>query len=188
MPRPLVVYLSKRRRWEMPCELVSPWRLLAPPSVILAEQNKENRQERLLLGELEEINSWARLSAQLYCAWFTLMLTVNILAVGWLVGQGGTARAAAGFGKPAIIVLIAVNLVGVIVAVYTRGEMLEHRLRIQAILDGFAAKDWMDRSFISPRSALSVTAINTVFAGTATGLLALLVFWSYVLIRPGILS
>jgi hypothetical protein len=132
-------------------------------------------QDALLQKEMDEINTWARLGAQLYFGWFALQFTVNGLVMNWLFTHTGAMPPFAGliFGA-----LIGWNLMGTIACILIRKHMLDCDLRIEAVMQRLTQHHVTEDPGFRPRSPVPRQAINTVCVFTATPLLMLTFFWT----------
>jgi hypothetical protein len=76
-----------------------------------------------LLKEMEETNDWARLGAQLYFGWFTLMLTVNGLATDGLLSH----KVSVNLGCWISGTFIGLNSLGTVVTFLIRNQLVGFR-------------------------------------------------------------
>jgi hypothetical protein len=138
----------------------------------------------LLKIEMEETNNWARLGAQLYFGWFTLILTINGLATGWVFTRtGGMPRLA----RLIFAVFIAVNLMGAVAAYHIRNHMLNCDRRIKEVIANLTKHQSIKDVPLTPNSAVALQAVNTVFIYTASSMMMLALFWTTLEIWPNIL-
>jgi len=138
----------------------------------------------LLVKEMDETNNWARLGAQLYFGWFTLILTINGLATGWVFTRNG--------GMPRLArliygIYIAVNIMGTVAAYHIRKHMLNCDRRIKEVMEKLTAHRSIEDMCLKPNSPVALQATNTVFVYTAASLLMLSLFWTTLEIWPKIL-
>jgi hypothetical protein len=147
-----------------------------------SEADKQaDKQDALLVKEVDETNNWARLGAQLYFGWFTLMLTVNGLATGWLFTNRGRVPP---FARLIFLIFVVLNLMGTIVTILLRKHMLESDRRIQDVLTGLLRDHQRGDHFFAPQSPMPRQAINTVFFFTGAALFMLLLFWIILALWP----
>jgi hypothetical protein len=140
------------------------------------EQNAEaDKQDSLLLKEMEEINSWARLAFQLYFGWFALQFTVNGVAMGWLFTHSGPLSR---FAPLIFGVFILWNLMGTIATVFIRKYLIAYDLRIAEALEALIRRHPTDGSLLKPQSPVPRQAINTVFGFCAATMIVSLLFWA----------
>ena len=139
------------------------------------------KQNALLLKEMDETNNWARLGAQLYFGWFTLMITINGVAIGWLFSAKGVVPR---FARLLFLIFVVLNLMGTIVAYFIRKHMLDCDRRIQEVLAGLKRNRATEGVYFEAQSPVPRQAINTVFTFTGTALLMLLIFWTVLEIWP----
>lgn len=129
----------------------------------------------LQLKEMDEVNNWARLGGQLYFGWFTLMLTINGLGVGWLFTHNGPLPP---FAPLLFGVFILLDLMATVSTYYIRNHMLACDTRITAILEGLARR----RAAAGPppdvQSPVPRAAVRTVFLFTGGVMFLLLLFWT----------
>ena len=138
----------------------------------------------LLTQEIEETNNWARLGAQLYFGWFTLILTINGLATGWVFTRtGGMPRLA----RLIFGIFVAVNLMGTVAAYHIRNHMLNCDRRIKEVIANLTALRSIEDMPLKPDSPVALRAVNTVFIYTASTLVMLSLFWATLEIWPNIL-
>jgi hypothetical protein len=128
----------------------------------------------LLMRELDEINNWARLGGQLYFGWFTLMLTVNGLAVGWIFTHNGPLPP---FAPLLFGVFIVLDLMATVSTYYIRNHMLACDTRITAILEGLARHRAATDPPPDVQSPVPREAVRTVFLFTGSTMFLLLIFW-----------
>jgi hypothetical protein len=124
----------------------------------------------LLMRELDEVNSWARLGAQLYFGWFTLIITVNGVGIGWLFTHNGGLPT---FAPLLFGVFILLDLMATVVTYYIRGHMLASGRRVTEVVESLTA-----RNGVNVQSAVPEGAINTAFFFTGAALFMLLLFWA----------
>jgi hypothetical protein len=128
----------------------------------------------LLATEMEEANNWARLGAQLYFGWFTLLLTVNGFATGWLfTRQGPVPR----FSRLVYVVFVVLDLLGAVATFRIRRHLHESDRRIREVLEQLKEGLRPAIQRISPQSPVPVNAINTAFVFTGFALILLVLFW-----------
>jgi hypothetical protein len=160
------------------------------PSPVAVAPNKEKEQKTetetvkpsaLLMKEMDETNNWARLGGQLYFGWFTLMITANGIAIGWLFSNKG---AMPRFARLLFLFFIGLNLLGTIAAFRIRKHMLDCDVRIQVVLAGLSRHKEPGALNFEPKSPVPRESINTVCAFTATVLFMLLLFWTFIGIWP----
>jgi hypothetical protein len=168
----------------------SPATVSPSPVAVAPNQEKEKKTETetdtvkptaLLMKEMDETNNWARLGAQLYFGWFTLMITANGIAIGWLFSNKD---AMLRFARLLFLFFIGLNLLGTIVAFRIRKHMLDCDVRIQVVLAGLSRHQEPGGLNFEPKSPVPREAINTVCAFTATVLFTLLIFWTFIGIWP----
>jgi hypothetical protein len=128
----------------------------------------------LQLKEMDEINNWARLGGQLYFGWFTLMLTVNGLAVGWIFTRNGPLPP---FAPLLFGVFIVLDLMATVSTYSIRNHMLACDTRITAILEGRARRRAAADLPLDAQSPVPREAIQTVFLFTGGIMFLLLLFW-----------
>jgi hypothetical protein len=129
----------------------------------------------LLVKEMEETNDWARLGAQLYFGWFTLLLTVNGVATGWLFTRTGTMPQ---FAWLVFCVFILLNLMGTIATFRIRSHLLDSDRRIRDVIEELTQHSATKGPSFRPRSPVPLGAINTAFGATGTALIMLALFWA----------
>jgi hypothetical protein len=139
----------------------------------LNRNSEASKPGDLLRSEMEEINNWARLGAQLYFGWFAVVLTFNALGVGWLFTHNETLPR---FARMVFLIFIGFDLLGIIVTYFVRKHMLDSDLRIKELI-GSMTQHQVEARQLRPRSPVPRAAINTVFAFTSAGLLIFLLFW-----------
>ena len=145
----------------------------------LADPNDRNselvKSETLLLKELDETHTWARLGAQLYFGAFTILLTVNGFGMGWLFTHKGTAPP---FTFLAFFVFIGLNLFGAIMTYLIHRQMLRSDERIARVIDTLTPHLVAEESSSKPRSPMPRGAIKIAFFFAGASALMLFVFWT----------
>lgn len=133
----------------------------------------------LLLKEMDETNTWARLAAQLYFGSFTLLVTVNVLGAGWLFTHTGRIPP---FTFLLFFVFIGLNLMGTITTFRIRREMLDSDDRVADVIDSltpnFVSEDVNSR----PLSPMPREAFNIAFFFAGATSFMLLIFWTVLVI------
>ena len=137
-----------------------------------------------LLKEMEETNDWARLGAQLYFGWFTLMLTVNGIATDGLLSH----RVSVNLGRWVSGIFIGLNSLGTVVTVLIRNQLFASDKRITAVIQILANRHPTDYSYAKTQSPVPRKAINVALVFTALGLLMFLVFWIALEVWPNLLA
>lgn len=140
-----------------------------------------DKQDFLLVKEVDETNNWARLGAQLYFGWFTLMVTINGVAIGWLFNNRGTVPR---FARAMFFIFLILNLMGTITTILIRKHMLECDQRIQEVLGGLTKDRASEANYFAPQSPVPRQAVNTVFGFTSAVLFMLLFFWMILALWP----
>lgn len=144
-------------------------------------KTEAGKQEALLVKEMDETNNWSRLGAQIYFGWFTLMLTVNGIATGWLFSNKGTVPR---FARLLFLIFFVLNLMGTIVTILIRKYMLESDQRIQNVLVGLVRDHKRGDGFFEPQSPMPREAIKTVFFFNVAALFMLMLFWMILALWP----
>ncbi|MBV8859346.1 MAG: hypothetical protein JOZ02_20610 [Acidobacteria bacterium] len=154
----------------LPC---GPGRASEPDSPNPAQRTESPNP--LQLKEMDEINNWARSGGQVYFGWFTLMLTVNGLGVGWLFTHNGPLPP---FAPLLFGVFIVLDLMATASTYYIRNHMLACDTRITAILEGLARRRAAADPPLDVQSPVPREAVRTVFLFTGGTMFLLLLFWT----------
>jgi len=144
-------------------------------------KTKADKQDVLLLKEMDEANKWARLGAQLYFGWYTLILTINGLATGWLFTNRGVMPR---FARLMFLIIVGLNLMGTIVTILISKHMLESDQRIQNVLAGLTKDEASGDQFFAPQSPMPRQTIMVVFPFTGASLFMFLLFWIILALWP----
>jgi hypothetical protein len=113
----------------------------------------------ILLKEIEETNSWARLAFQLYFGWFALQFTVNGIAIGWLFTFNGPLPS---FASLIFLVFIGWNVMGLVVTILVYKALLDFDSRVKEVIRTMAKLDptshepWSKARFAVPRSTIGI--------------------------------
>jgi len=134
--------------------------------------------EALLVRDIEETHSWARLGFLLHFGWFALLLAVNGVVVGLFITSWEDVRL---FATALCIVFIGVNLVGVVGTVLLVGYLLECGTRVQEINRKLLRMNQSRDSFSESLALIPRTAIKILFGFTGLVLLLLLILWAILL-------
>jgi hypothetical protein len=138
-----------------------------------AVRNTEaDKLDALLIKEMDETNNWARLGAQVYFAWFTLVLTVNGAVAGWLYTRTIIILS---FVRLICVVMIILNLMGTIVSFRIRQHLFESAGRIKEVIATLTRQPETEGAW--PQSPVPLRAIDTAFIATAAALIMLGFFW-----------
>lgn len=143
---------------------------------IASSPNAKDRST-LLFKEMEETNNWARLGAQLYFGWFTLLLTANGLATGWLFTRD---RSMPPLAFLVFLVFIALNLMGIIATSRIRRHLLEAHHRIEEVIGTLTQHCVNGDHGFKHQSPVPLNAINAAFGFTSAALVMLMLFWTAV--------
>lgn len=138
--------------------------------------------DTLLLKEMEETNNWARLGSQLYFGWFTLLLTVNGVAIVWLFTSN---RAMPSFAPFVFFMFVVLNLMGTLATIFVGRYLLECDRRIQEVIEMLThheTEDLWSRS----QSPIPRQAVKILFGFTTIALIMLLVFWVISFVTQGV--
>lgn len=146
----------------------------------VAKQNAI-QQNALLLKEIGETNNWARLGAQLYFGWFTLMIIINGVGMSWLFTYKD---AIPRFARLMFVIFILLNLVGTISTILLSKRMLESDRRIKEVLTGLTRNHVLADLSSAPESPMPRQAFNIVFAFFSIALFILLLFWMVLAMWP----
>ena len=138
-----------------------------------------SQQAPCLTKEMEETNDRARLGAQLYFGWFTLLLTVDGFATGWLFTRDGAMPL---FARWVLCVFIGMDLLGTIATFRIREHLFASDRRLREVI----AKLPRHRAIegIVPQSPVPLGEIKTALGFTGAALVVLSLFWSIVAIFP----
>lgn len=125
----------------------------------------------LLAKELDEVNNWARLGAQLYFGWFALMITVNGVGISWLFTRNS--------GLPPFAPLvfwgfILLNLLATVASYKIWGHMIASGRRVTEVLESLTVRN----GGVNVQSAVPEAAINAASFFTGATLFMLLLFWA----------
>ena len=134
--------------------------------------------EALLVRDIEETHSWARLGFVLHFGWFAFLLAVNGVAAGLFITRWEDVRL---FANAICIVFIGVNLVGVVGTVLLAGYLLECGTRVQEITGKLLRMNQSRDSFSESLALIPRTAIKILFGFTELVLVLLLIFWAILL-------
>lgn len=145
-------------------------------------QNTEaDKLEALLVKEMEETNDWARLGAQLYFGWFTLLLTVNGFAIGWLFsGKEPTGLLISGKEVPTFArwifgVFAGLDLLGTVATFRIRKHLRDSDRRIREVIENLTHRATAGR--FMPQSPVPLGAIKTALGFTGLALIFLTISW-----------
>jgi hypothetical protein len=132
----------------------------------------------LLTKEMEETNHWARLGAQLYFGWFTLLLTVNGFAIGWLF----TSKVATPqlFARVVFCAFVVLDVLGTIATFRIRQHLFDSDRRIKEVIKKLTQHRVIEGT--SPQSPVPLGAIKTALGFTGIALIVLALFWSILVI------
>ncbi len=130
--------------------------------------------DALLTKEMEETNHWARLGAQLYFGWFTLLLTVNGFAIGWLF----TSKVAMPqlLARLVFCAFAGLDVLGTIATFRIRQHLYASHLRIKEVITKLTQHRVIEGT--APQSPVPLGAIKTGLGFTGLGLIMLVFFWS----------
>lgn len=126
----------------------------------------------LILKELDEVNRWARLGALLYFGWFTLLLGVNGVGIGWLFMRYG---ALPPFAPLLFGVFILLNLMATLVTYFVHRYMIAAGERVTEVLESLSMRNG---GGVKAQSAVPAAAINAAYYFTGATLFMLLLFWA----------
>jgi hypothetical protein len=127
--------------------------------------------DTLLAHELDEVNHWARLGAQLYFGWFTLIIIINGAGIGWLFMRNGGLPP---FAPMLFWGFIVLNLLATIATYKIWGYMLASGRRVTEVLESLTVRN----GGVNVQSAVPEAAINAAFFFTGATLFMLLLFWA----------
>ena len=133
------------------------------------------KQDALLLKEMEEANSWGRLSAQMYFGWLALLLTANGLAIGWLVTRD---RPLPPFAPLLFGVLMILSFVGIKATLSVRDDLQDCDRRVREVIETSTHRELMEAWSSGPETPLPLKAINTTFRFAGAALVVLMLFWT----------
>jgi len=134
--------------------------------------------EALLVRDIEETHSWARLGFLLHFGWFALLLAVNGVVAGLFITSWEDVRL---FATALCIVFVGLNLAGIVGTMLLAGYLLECGTRVQEINRKLLRMNQSRDSFSESLAHIPRTAIKVLFGFTGLVLLLLLIFWAIVL-------
>jgi hypothetical protein len=129
----------------------------------------------LQLKEMDEINNWARSGGQTYFAWFTLMLTVNGLGVGWIFTRNS---ALPPFAPLLFGVFIVIDLMATVCTYQVRNQMLACDRRLTTILEGLTRRRAATELPLDVQCPMPQGTVQMVFLFTGGTLFLLMIFWA----------
>ena len=130
--------------------------------------------DALLTKEMEETNDWARLGSQLYFGWFTLLLTVNGLAIGWLFTSKITTPQF--LARLVFCAFAGLDVLGTIATYRIRQHLYDSHHRITELITELTQHRVIQGT--APQSPVPLGAIKTGLGFTGLGLIVLTFFWS----------
>lgn len=140
----------------------------------------------LIVKEMDETYSWARLGAQLYFGWFALMLTINGVGVGWLFQYGNSKP---GIARLIFGIFIVLDLMGTIATFYIRRHMLHCDERIKELIRGMPRPGVARLESFRVQSAIPpMVFVNTTYGFAGMSLFILIIFWLVLEIWPRLLD
>ncbi|HEY0097606.1 MAG TPA: hypothetical protein VGB76_01520 [Pyrinomonadaceae bacterium] len=142
---------------------------------------RSGRQNALLFKELEENNRWARLGANIYFGWFTLLLIINVIAAIWLFTYRGVRPP---YARLVFLLIIGMNLTGTVVTFFIRKHMLDCDRRIKGVLEELRQEPAAIGAYDEPQSPVPRQVVNVMFAFTGVIFFMLFLFWMILEIWP----
>jgi len=146
------------------------------------DQNTEaDKLDALLVKEMEETNNWARLGAQLYFGWFTLLLTVNGFATGWLFSGKDTTgwlfsgKEAPLFARWIFFTFAVLDLLGTVATIRIRKHLGDSDRRVTEVIKNLTHH--ATAGTFMPLSPVPRGAIKTALGFTGLALIALTISW-----------
>jgi len=149
------------------------------PASSSGDQNDGTPRDVLLLKEMDETNHWARLGAQLYFGAFTVLLTVNVLAAGWLFTHTGRMPS---FTFLSFFVFMGLDLMGTVMTYRILQEMLNSDDRLADITDILTQHLANEDVSSAPMSPMPREAIRVTYFFTGATSFLLFVFWTVLVI------
>lgn len=127
------------------------------------------RKAVLLLNEADEINNWARLGCQLCFGVFTLLLTVNGIAIVWFATSN---RAFVFF------LFMIINLMGTLATVFVGKYLLGCDRRLRELMWMLTNHPETEDPWSWPQSPIPRQAVKILFGLIIFALIMLLGFWT----------
>jgi hypothetical protein len=143
--------------------------------------NRNHKQNAFLLKEIEENSRWARVGANLYFGWFTLIFLVNLLAAIWLFTYNGVRPP---YARLVFLVLIGLNLAGTIVSYFIRNHMHACDRRIRDVMAELKQEHPTEGRYTEFQSPVPHQMVNVLFAFTGMLFFMLLLFWVILAVWP----
>lgn len=125
----------------------------------------------LLTKEQEEINTWNRMTVQIFFAWYSVFLTVNGAGLAWLFQT--EARTKPG-SHLVFFVFSLFNLLGVVVSVGVSKYVKESDARLTAIYSHLVPQN---AGTLSPRSPLPLRVARTSVHVAVMAMVTLCLTW-----------
>ena len=101
----------------------------------MSDSNDLSLVDQLLIKEQDEINTWSRLVAQIFFAWYTVFLTFSGAALTWALGQSSATTDGIHHSKMwyGMLLLFILSLMGIVVTIPILAHMLQAKRRIEEI-------------------------------------------------------
>jgi hypothetical protein len=134
--------------------------------------------ETVLLKDLDQTNSWARLCFELQFRWFTLLLEINAVAIAWIIFARDKPYS---YSTVVCFSLIVLNLVGIMASVMVLKYVLDCDRRILGVNERLTCCYQSKDPYSKPHSAVPKQAAKLLFGFAGGVLLLLLIVWAILL-------
>jgi hypothetical protein len=141
-------------------------------------------RESLLVNELAEIHNYIRSWFTIYMSWYTATLTVNVLAMGWLIGSYSQVCEALRLAHSVFSVAALWDLMGIAATLSLRRSIVLSDARIAAILGSLSGREEHHRIF--PRSPIPRQSTSLAFWLAALSLSVLVLLWTVLVCFPSV--
>lgn len=138
--------------------------------------NHGDQAQALLIKEMDETNSWARAGLQAFYSWFTIALTADVLALGWLI-VNLKPETPAGLVRLIFLVFIAWNLLGFFSIFRFYRNLQDFGRRSQVIVDTLHYRLKIQDLGPASESPVPQKALRGTFLYCALALATITVFW-----------